>query len=629
MHRISRVLLAAATLALVPISTRAQADHATITLAVDATNAPSRIVHSRETISVRPGPLTLLYPKWIPGEHGPTGPVIDVAGIKINASGTPITWRRDLENMFALHCTIPAGTTSIDVSLDFLLPPDASGFSSGASSSAKLLVLSWNQVLLYPATPRPDDITVTPSVTVPANWKFATALAASERSGAGGTIHFAPVSLTMLVDSPVIVGAYLRSIDLTPAGSARHTLNLVSDNEAAIAISADQITAYKNLVVEANTLFGAHHFEHFDFLFTLSDQVAHFGLEHHQSNDDRLAERSLIDDNLRRAGFDLLPHEFVHSWNGKFRRPAGLATGDFSTPMKGDLLWVYEGLTHYLGKLLGARAALVTPAEYRENLALLAAQLDNRPGRTWRPLQDTNDEAQLLYYTRADWDSWRRTVDYYDEGDLIWLEADATIRRLTNGQKSLDDFCKKFHGAPSTGPMVKPYMFEEVVTTMNSVAPYDWKSFFETRLQSLSPRAPMGGIEATGWKLAFSDTPTSMHVAQMASRGVTDLFYSIGILFSGEGVALDVLPDSPAAKAGVAPGMKVIAVNGRKYTADLIHDALMLGKTSSAPLELIAATGDFYNTYRIDYHGGERYPYLMRDPSKPDLLTTIITPAKK
>jgi predicted metalloprotease with PDZ domain len=597
-------------------------------LTVDATSAPSRILHTRETISVHPGALTLLYPKWIPGEHGPTGPLTDVAGLKISAGGATVAWRRDLENMFAVHCMVPAGVTSIDVSLDFLLPPDAAGFSSGASSSARLLVLSWNQVLMYPDSPRPDDITVTPTVTVPANWKFATALTATEHSGPGGTIHFAPVSLTMLVDSPVIVGAYLRSIDLTPASGVRHTLNLVSDNEAAIAIPAEQIAAYKGLVVQANTLFGAHHFDHFDFLFTLSDQVAHFGLEHHQSNDDRLAERALIDENLRLAGFNLLPHEFVHSWNGKYRRPAGLATGDFSTPMKGDLLWVYEGLTEYLGNILSARASLVTPAQYREDLAIVAAQLDNRPGRTWRPLQDTNDEAQLLYYTRPDWDSWRRSTDYYDEGDLIWLEADATIRRITNGQKSLDDFCKKFHGAPSTSPMVKPYTFDDVVATMNSVAPYDWRSFFETRLQSLSPRAPMGGIEASGWKVAYSDTPTSMHAARIAATGVTDLFFSIGIRFSAEGTAIDVLPGSPAAKAGVAPGMKVIAINGRKFSTDLIHDALRLGKTSAAPLELLAATGEFYNTYRVDYHGGERYPYLARDESKPDLLASIIAPVK-
>jgi predicted metalloprotease with PDZ domain len=627
-----RMSLAAAAAALLviapaPAQAQAQAERTTIALSVDAASASSRILHTRETISVRPGSLTLLYPKWIPGEHGPTGPLIDVAGIRITAGGASVTWRRDLENMYAIHCTVPAGATSVDVAFDFLLPPDASGFSSGASSSAKLLVLSWNQVVLYPSTPRPDDITITPQLTLPGGWKFATALTAMDVHA--NPVHFAAKSLTMLVDSPVIAGQYLRSIDLTPASGVKHTLNLVSDNEAALAMSAEQVTAHKHLVTEANALFGAHHYDHFDFLFTLSDQVAHFGLEHHQSNDDRVAERTLIDDNLRLAEADLLPHEFVHSWNGKYRRPAGLATGDYSTPMKGDLLWVYEGLTQYLGKVLAARSSLETPDEYRGDLALLAAQLDNRPGRTWRPLQDTNDEAQLLYYTRTDYDALRRSTDYYDEGDLIWLEVDVTIRRLTSGRKSLDDFCKAFHGGKSTSPVVSSYTFDDVVATLNGVTPFDWKTFLETRLQSLSARAPLGGIEGSGWKLAYRDTPTSMHVAKMANGHFNDLTYSLGIRFSEDGTALDVLPGSPAAKAGVAPGMKVIAVNGRKYTTDLIHDALRLGKTSSAPLDLLAATGDFYNTYHVDYHGGERYPFLEREAGRADVLSAIITAVER
>ncbi len=617
-------VLATVSLALLSATGGAQAP---MTLTVDATGAASHILHARETIPVRPGPLTLLYPKWIPGNHSPTGPIVDVAGVKITANGSALTWRRDLVNMYALTCTVPAGASTVDVSLDVILSPDPGDPIGTASSSPRLLVLDWDFIVMYPDTPRPDALMVTPAVTLPSGWKLATALGAGERSGS--TVRFAPVSLTMLIDSPLITGTYLRSIDLTPAGGVRHTLNLVSDNEAALDISADQIAAYKNLVVEANTLFGARHYEHFDFLLTLSDQVAHFGLEHHQSNDDRAFERTLIDDDLRRSEFDLLPHEFVHSWNGKYRRPAGLATGDFSSPMKGDLLWVYEGLTQYYGKVLGARSALVTPAEYRENLAVLAAQLDNRPGRTWRPLQDVNDAAQLLYTARSDWDSWRRGTDFYDEGVLIWLEVDATIRRLTNGQRSLDDFCKRFHGGENTPPMVKPYTFEEVVSTLNTVAPNDWRTFFETRLQSLSPRAPLGGIESSGWKLVYQDTPTSMHAALMTRNRTNDMFYSLGVRFSDDGTAIDVLPGSPAAKAGLSPAMKVVAVNGRKYSADLIHDAVRLARTSTAPVELIATTGDFYNTFRVDYHGGERYPVLERDATKPDLLTAIVAPAKR
>ena len=434
--------LSFALLLLCPQLTPAQTQQSSITLTVDATDAPRKILHARESMAVLPGHLTLFYPKWIPGEHGPTGPVIDMAGLKITGNGKQVQWRRDLEEMFAIHCEVPTGVGRIDVSFDFILPPQEEGFSSGASSTAQLLVLSWNQVVVYPLSARPDDITVTPSLIVPAGWKYISAL--TVKSETNTSISFAPVSLTMLIDSPLLTGAHLRRVDLTPASGVPHFLDILSDNEAALAIRPEEVTAYKHLVTEANALFGTHHYNHYDFLYTLSDQVAHFGLEHHQSSDDRVAERSLIDDDLRRVRAGLLPHEFVHSWNGKYRRPLGLATGDYSSPMKDDLLWVYEGLTEYLGAILTARSGLFSPEEFRDDLALVAAIMDNRPGRSWRPLQDANDEAQLLYNTRPDWNSWRRDVDFYDEGYLIWLEADVMIRQLTSGTKSLDDFCKIF-----------------------------------------------------------------------------------------------------------------------------------------------------------------------------------------
>ncbi|MGA7159598.1 MAG: M61 family peptidase [Bacteroidota bacterium] len=609
---------------LAPRLTLPQTEHASITLTVDATESPRKILHSRESITVAPGQLTLFYPKWIPGEHGPTGPVIDMAGLKITGSGKPIGWRRDLEEMFAIHCEIPSGIDQIDVAFDFILPPQAEGFSSGASSTAELLVLSWNQVIVYPLSIRPDNITVTPNLIIPAGWKFVSAL--TTKSESNNSISFAPISLTMLIDSPLLTGNYLRRVDLTPPSGVPHFLDIISDNEAALNISSEQITAYKHLVTEANALFGTHHYNHYDFLYTLSDQVAHFGLEHHQSSDDRVAERSLIDDDLRRTRAGLLPHEFVHSWNGKYRRPLGLATGDYSTPMKDDLLWVYEGLTEYLGAILTARSGLLSPEEFREDLALVVAKLDNRPGRTWRPLQDANDEAELLYNTRSDWDSWRRDVDFYDEGYLIWLEADVKIRQLTNGAKSLDDFCKIFHGGKNNGPEVKPYVFDEVVATMNRVAPYEWKTFFETRLQSLDPHAPMGGIEKSGWKLVYRDTMNDMQKSLQEVRKTVDLRFSLGISVEEDGTLQDVIPGTPASKAGLAPGMKLVAVNGRKYSKDIIRDALKLGTVSILPLELLAANGEFYKTYSVDYHSGERYPYLVRDPSTPELLGLIINP---
>ena len=611
-------------LILAPQLILSQTEPSSITLAVDATEAPRKILHSRETISVHPGHLTLFYPKWIPGEHGPTGPVIDMAGLKITADGKPILWRRDLEEMFAIRCEVPPGVGRVDVSFDFILPPQTEGFSSGASSTAQLLVLSWNQVVVYPVSARPDDITVTPSLTVPAGWKYISAL--TVKSESNGSVSFAPVSLTMLIDSPLLTGTHLRRVDLTPPSGVPHFLDMISDNEAALDISPEEVGAYKHLVTEANALFGTHHYNHYDFLYTLSDQVAHFGLEHHQSSDDRVAERSLIDDDLRRTRAGLLPHEFVHSWNGKYRRPSGLATGNYSTPMKDDLLWVYEGLTEYLGAILTARSGLLSPEEFREDLALVAATMNNRPGRTWRPLQDANDEAQLLYNTRSDWDSWRRDVDFYDEGYLIWLEADVKIRQLTNGNKSLDNFCKIFHGGKNYGPEVKPYTFEDVVAVMNEVAPYNWRAFFTTKLQSLDARAPLGGIEKSGWRLVYRDTMNEMQKSFEEAKKITDIRFSLGMLVDEEGIVRDVIPETPAFKAGLAPGMKLVAVNGRKYSKDIIRDALKLGKSSSLPLDLLAANGEFYRTYSVNYHGGERYPYLERDASMPELLGIIISP---
>jgi len=607
----------------------------TMELAVDATDAPRGLLHSRATIPVRAGPLTLLYPEWIPGEHGPTGPVSDVANLKVSGGGKALAWRRDLQDMYAWHVEVPAGVTSLEVSFDFILPPSAEGFSSGASSTAQLLVLSWNQVVIHPDAPRPDELMVSASLKLPKGWKYATALTTegqpirAEVPVAGDApARFATVSLTTLVDSPVAAGRNVRRVDLTPKAGPPCFLDLVSDSEAALAITNEQAASYRRLVDEALALFGAHHFEHYDFLYTLSDGVAHFGLEHHQSSDDRMAERTFVDEDDWRRAAGLLPHEMVHSWNGKYRRPAGLATGDFTTPMQGDLLWVYEGLTEYLGNVLTARSGLFSPEEYRDNLALIAARLDQQPGRTWRPLQDTADNAQVLYEARSDWESLRRGTDFYDEGELLWLEVDVTIREQTHGAKSLDDFCKAFHGGESGKPSVKPYTFEDLVAALNAVAPYDWKTLLTTRLQSLDPRAPLGGIEHGGWKLVFTDEPGPLKESYDTARKRIDLRYSIGALLDEEGALIDVIAGMPAAQSGLAPGMTLLAVNGRKWSREVLGDAVRATKNGGA-LELLVANGEFFETHAVKYAGGERFPHLQRDEGKPDLLSAVIGPVVK
>jgi predicted metalloprotease with PDZ domain len=600
-----------------------------IAISLDATEAPRKILHAHLSIPVKPGPLTLLYPKWIPGEHGPTGPITDLAGLKMLASGKPVSWHRDDVDMFTFHLEVPAGSDVLEVNLDFLLPAEPGGFSVAASSTANLAVLSWNTVLLYPQGYASDDLTYQATLRLPAGWHYGTSLSEATAPAATrmpGTIGFKPVSLTTLVDSPVIAGSHFRTVHLNDSRAPSFQIDMVSDSEAALQMTSEQIADYNRLVVETNKLFGAHHYEHYHFLYTLSDYVAHFGLEHHESSDDRVAERTLLDESLRKASADLLAHEFVHSWNGKYRRPAGLATPDYQQPMKGELLWVYEGLTEYLGSILAARSGLRDADDQREHLAAIAAYLDRYPGRTWRPLIDTTVAAQLLYNAPGQWFSWRRGVDFYDEGELIWLEADTIIRQQTKGTKSLDDFCRRFHGAPSGPPMVKPYTFDDLVNAMNEVAPYDWRSFFTLRLNSLDPRAPLGGITNSGWRLVYSDVQSDYQKALEAANKTADLSYSLGIRIGEDSVIGDVVPDTPAYRAGLGPGMRIVSINTQEYSLEVLHDAIKAAKGNSAPIEVLVQNGGTLKSYQISYHDGERYPHLERDSARPDLLAQIIKP---
>jgi len=603
---------------------RAQTASGAIHLAVDATQAPQKILHVAETIPVQQGPLTLYYPAWIPGEHAPDGPIVNVAGLEMSAAGRPLHWRRDLVDMFAFHVEVPAGVSALDVKFDFLLSAPAAGFSSGASATGQLDLLSWNQVLLYPKGFTANALTFVPSLRLPDGWKFGTPLPIAHQSGA--EIEFSPVSLEMLVDAPVISGRFYRVVDLSPGQSPPHEIDIAADSEAALAMPAEMEQHYKNLVAETGALFGSRHYRDYHFLLTLSDDTAHFGLEHHESSDDRVAERSLTDDMLRLNASGLLPHEFTHSWNGKFRRPADLATPDYQQPMKDDLLWVYEGLTQYLGDVLTVRSGLYTPEQYHDYLAGIAAELNEQTGRTWRPLQDTADAAQLLYFAPNEWANWRRGVDYYDEGLLIWLEVDTRIRQLTHNQKSLDDFCHAFHGGPGGKPELETYTFDDVVATLNGVVAYDWRALLTERLTSTDARAPLGGIDNGGWKLVYNDTPNALMSASDYARRQLNYRDSVGLLLTEDGSVIDVFHDGAAYKAGVGPGMRIHAVNAQAFTPEVFREAIAATKNSAAPLNLLLANGAYLKNYAVDYHGGLRYPHLERVEGKQDLLADISRP---
>ncbi len=604
----------------------AQTAPAPIKITADLTDAPRKIIHAQMTIPVSPGPLTLLYAKWIPGEHMPDGPVDNLAGLFITANGQQLSWVRDDVNMYAIRVTVPPGVTQLDVKDDFLATAAATGFSAGASTSANLALLSWNELVLYPAGHANDsDIDVQPSVILPPGWQYGTAL--TKTGGDALHVDFGTVSLEQLIDSPLLTGRYFLEVPLAPEIVPKHFLDVAADGPEDLKLTPETINAYSNLVRETGALYQSRHYESYHFLVTASDQVAHFGLEHHQSSDDRVPEKTFVDDNLLLLSADLLPHEFTHSWNGKYRRPAGLATGNYEDPMKGNLLWVYEGLTNYLGNVLAARSKIETAAQYRDYLASDAAMLDYRPGRTWRDLQDTATAAQLLYETSDQWDNWRRSTDYYAEGDLVWLDVDTTIRKLTKDKKSLNDFLAAFEGlGGNTLPKVVPYTFDDVVSGLNNVVAYDWAAFLKERLTSKSPHAPMGGIENGGYKLVYTDQPNEITQARITSTGTTPEWWSIGIDVTSDGHIEDVLVGSPADKAKLGPAMQIVAVNGRQFSGQLLSDAIRDAKGNSAPIELIVVNTGVYKVIGIDYHDGLRYPHLERVDGTPDRLDDILKP---
>jgi len=622
--------LCAATLA-------ASAQSAPITLSVDLTDAPRKILHATETIAVQPGPLTLVYPEWIPGEHMPSGPIINQAGFLITTpAGQPIKWERDLVDMYSYHVTVPEGVTQLNIKMDFLATGGAN-FTEGGSTSANLALLSWNTLLVYPLNTdiehtKASDVMITPSITLPEGWHFGTPLQPTD-GATEASVHasFQTVSLEQLIDSPVLAGRWFREIVLAPEVSPKHYLDLAGDGPEDLALNQTHIDQFSKLVRETGALYQSRHYGSYHFLVTLSDQVAHFGLEHHQSSDDRVPEKTFIDEGSFAEEGDLLPHEFTHSWNGKYRRPAGLATPNYQEPMKGNLLWVYEGLTDYLGGVLAVRSGIWSVDTFRDRLATIAAEFnDARPGRTWRDLQDTATAAQILYNASGPYDNWRRDTDYYAEGDLLWLEIDETIREKSQGKKTLNNFVAAFEGfGGNTPPRVVPYTFEDIVAGLNTVVPYDWATFLRTRLDSNDLHAPeIAGINTlSGYHLTFTDKPN--YWSTLNEGDGISATYSLGLTAGSTGTLGDVIMNGVAYKAGLAPGFQIIAVNGRAFTPGLLRAAIDSAKGSGPAINLIVENTGYFKTITLDYHGGERYPQLERVENSPDRLDTILDPLTK
>ena len=613
---------------IISASVTAQSLNQPILITADLTDVPRKLVHADMVIPVAPGPVTLTTAKWIPGNHRPSGPIDNFTGLVVRANDAELPWRRDDVNLYTFHIDVPQGVSKLDVHVDFLAVPGSTVSSTDGSTSGLQTTMEWEEIALYPAGIPVRDIPVIPSVKLPLGWKLGTAL--TPTSTDGDTTHFSQTTIEMLIDSPVIAGKYFREFPLAPGVTPKHYLDLAADAPEDLDLKPATIEALSKLVNEAGTMYASRHYNSYHFLLGLSDREESNGLEHHQSSDNRTPERAFSDEQLAALFADLLPHEYTHSWNGKYRRPAGLATPDYATPMKGELLWVYEGMTQYLGEVLAVRSGFETPEELREALALSAANLDVKPGRTWRNLEDTAVSSSILRGGSREWSNWRRGQDYYQEGALIWLDVDTTIRKLTNGQKSLNDFCVLFLGkGGNTPPEVVPYDFDEVVATLNQVAPNDWAGFLRQRITSKAPHAPLEGITQAGYALTYAEKPSPYQRAVFGRSGAIDAYFSIGITARGDGNITDVLVGSPAYKAGLGPAEKIIAVNGRAFSGPVLALALRAAKGTSQPIDLIVENTGYFRIVHVDYHDGEKFPVLKRVDNTPDVLAEILKPLTK
>jgi predicted metalloprotease with PDZ domain len=608
-----------------------------LTLKVDLADLDRRIFNVHETIPVKPGPLTLLYPEWLPGNHAPRGPIDGLAGLIMTAGGHPVEWVRDPANVYAFHVQVPAGATRLDLEFDFASPLVRD--QGRTVVTPDMVGLQWNTVVLYPAGFYASRITVAPTITLPEGWEFAGALDVENRRGV--TVRFKPTTLEILVDSPLFAGRYFRSLDLDPGSRTPVHLNVFADSAETLEVRPQQLAAHHKLVQEAYALLGPPHYDRYDFLLAVSDHFGDIGLEHHRSSENRRPPSYFIEWDKVGAGRDLLPHEFSHSWNGKYRRPAGLSTPDFNAPMRNSLLWVYEGLTNYFGAVLAARSGLWSEDFGRQSWASLAANMDrNRAGRTWRALEDTTEQPIITARRPLSWLSWQRTEDYYTEGELLWLDIDTRIRELTRDKRSLDDFARAFFqvtagsteagsASVANGVFLGPvtYTFADVVQALKAVAPFDWEKFLTERLYGHGPGAPLDGLTRGGWKLVYTEMPSDYVRSLEDQRKAVDFTFSLGFAISSlTGTLTEVRWGGPAYEAGLTMGTALIAVNGREYRAERLKTAIQLAKLNKQPVELLVKNLDRYKTVRIAYFEGLKYPQLQRIERTEDRLAAILKP---
>jgi predicted metalloprotease with PDZ domain len=591
----------------------------TIKVVVDATDLDRRIFRVKETIPAKPGPMTLLFPQWLPGHHSPTGPIDQFAGLVVKANGQRVEWTRDVYNVYAFHFDVPAGASSVDLEFQQLTPQSTR--QGRVQMTPEIVNVQWNGVTLYPAGYYANRINVDASVKLPTGWQFGSALEVASKDG--DTVNFKTINYDDLVDSPIFAGKYFKRVDLDPNGRSPVHLNIVADDPKSLEIKPEQLEIHRNIVKQMDRLYGARHFNHYDYLLALTEKLGGIGLEHHRSSENSGSPGYFTEWEKNWLGRDLLSHEFNHSWDGKFRRGADLATPNFNVPMGDTLLWVYEGQTQFYGQVIAARSGLMTQEQSKDVWAMVAASYDRgRPGLAWRNVQDTTNDPTIAQRRPLSYRNYQMSEDYYSAGQMIWLDVDTRIRELTKNHKSLDDFAKAFYGIDDGSYKVAPYTFEDVVKTLNGVVAYDWAPYLRERLDG--HKGPIDGIARSGWKLVYNDKPSEAVKAAEMRRKSVDLTYSVGLSLSAKGEIGDVLWDSPAFNAGISPGMTITAVNGKEFSGDAIKDAVK----AKQPFDLLVKNFDSYKTIRIDYTGGLVYPHLERDTSRADWLSELLK-AKK
>ncbi len=619
----------ALSVALTPIPAAQDAPYpGVVGIEVDATDVDRRIVRVRQTIpTTGPGPMILFYPQWIPGNHGPSGPVDDVAGLTFTANGQRLEWVRNTLHPWAFQIEVPAGVTQVEASFQWLTPLD--GSQGRIVFTDEMVNIQWEKALLYPAGYRSNRITFKPTLKLPSGWQYGVAL--DTESFENGVATFAPITLEHLADSPVFAGAHFRQVDLDPGGRSPVRLNIVADDADMLKIDDEHLRLHRNLIQQADRLYGARHYNHYDFLLAVTDKLGGIGLEHHRSSENSVDTRYFTARNDTIGDRDLLGHEYTHSWNGKWRRPADQMTPNLNEPLQNSLLWVYEGQTQYWGLILTARAGLMSKEQALDVWAMAAAGFQHIPGRDWRAMQDTTNDPIISQRRPQPWPSTQRSEDYYREGSLIWLDADTLIRQETNGRKSLDDFARGFFGVQDGNWDPAPYTFDDVVRTLNAVHPHDWATFLRDRADAVGPDAPapLGGFERGGYRLVFKEEENAYQKALYKEYGRNDFTYSLGLMLNNSNRITSVLWDGPAFQQGLTSGWELVAVGDKAASAQALRDAITAAKGTDQPIVLIVKKGDRFRTLSFDYHDGLRYPHLERIPGTPDRLGDILAPRRR